>query len=304
MYVAFVSSTDRCPRCGKVHMITDGTTGEMFCGKCGFVVTERIEESAPEWRSFSKDVHENRSRTGTPTSLAMHDRGLSTIIGPANKDASGRPLSASMKSNIERLRTWDNRGQVHLSIERNFRQAFSELDRLKDKLALSDTAIEKTAYIYRKALEKDLARGRSIAALVAACLYAACRDGEIPRTLSEVSNIINVKRKDVARCYRLILKELDLKMPVMDPLKRISRIASRAGLSEKTKRQGLSILKDAIENEITAGKDPMGLAAAALYLSCVMNGENMTQKNIAHAAGITEVTIRNRYKGLRESLKL
>jgi len=294
----------RCPRCGKGPMVTDNTTGEMFCGGCGFVLTERVEESGPEWRSFSKEEHEDRSRTGTPTSLAMHDMGLATIIGPADKDASGKPLSASMKSTIERLRTWDSRSQVHEPVDRNFRQAFSELDTLKDKLALSDAVIEKTAYIYRKALDKGLVRGRSIPGLVAAALYAACRDTETPRTLTDVANGINIKRKDVARCYRLLLRELDLKMPVVDPIKCVARIASKAGLSEKTKRRALQILKDAAEMEISAGKDPMGLAAAALYLSCVMNGENKTQKDVAQAAGVTEVTIRNRYKGLKESLKL
>jgi transcription initiation factor TFIIB len=297
-------SGGRCPRCGKGPMVTDNTTGEMFCGGCGFVLTERVEESGPEWRSFSKEEHEDRSRTGTPTSLAMHDMGLATIIGPADKDASGKPLSASMKSTIERLRTWDSRSQVHEQVDRNFRQAFSELDRLKDKLALSDAVIEKTAYIYRKALDKGLVRGRSIPGLVAAALYAACRDTETPRTLTDVANGINIKRKDVARCYRLLLRELDLKMPVVDPIKCVARIASKAGLSEKTKRRALQILKDAAEIEISAGKDPMGLAAAALYLSCVMNGENKTQKDVAQAAGVTEVTIRNRYKGLKESLKL
>ncbi len=117
-------SGGRCPRCGKGPMVTDNTTGEMFCGGCGFVLTERVEESGPEWRSFSKEEHEDRSRTGTPTSLAMHDMGLATIIGPADKDASGKPLSASMKSTIERLRTWDSRSQVHEPVDRNFRQAF------------------------------------------------------------------------------------------------------------------------------------------------------------------------------------
>lgn len=294
----------RCPRCGKNSMITDSTMAEMFCGNCGFVLPQKIEESRQEWRAFSKEEHESRSRTGNPFSLAMHDMGLFTVIGHANKDVTGKPLSASMKNTIERLRTWDSRSQAHESSDRNFRQAFGELDRLKDKLALSDAVIEKTAYIYRKALEKGLVKGRTIPSLAAAALYAACRDSEVPRTLHDVANGINVKRKDVARCYRLLVRELDLKMPIIDPIKRISRIASKAGLGEKTKRNALLILKDALEIEITAGKDPMGIAAAALYLSCVSNGENRTQKDIAQAAGVTEVTIRNRYKGLKESLKL
>ncbi|ABK78493.1 transcription initiation factor TFIIB [Cenarchaeum symbiosum A] len=298
------SLSEKCQRCGKGSMLTDNDTGEMFCSKCGFVATERAEQAGPEWRSFSKDDGQDRTRTGTPTSLAMHDMGLATIINPANKDATGRPLTASMKSTIERLRTWDSRSQVHEPVDRNYRQAFSELDRLKDKLALSDAVIEKTAYIYRKALDKGLVRGRSILALIAAALYAACRNTETPRTLTDVANGINIKRKDVARCYRLLLRELDLKMPVIDPIKGMSRIASKAGLSEKTKRKAHEYLKEANRIEVSAGKDPMGLAAAALYLACVIIGENKTQKDVAQAAGVTEVTIRNRYKGLKEALKL
>ena len=285
-------------------MLTDNATGERFCGRCGFVISERVEDSGPEWRSFSKEEHEDRSRTGTPTSLAMHDMGLATIIDHANKDVSGKPLSAYMKSTINRLRTWDSRSQVHEPVDRNFRQAFSELDRLKDKLALSDAIIEKTAYIYRKALDRGLVRGRSILGLLAASLYAACRDTETPRTITDVANGINITRKDVSRSYRLLLRELDLNMPVVDPINYMSRIASEAGLSEKVKRRALTILKDASKMEITAGKDPMGLAASALYLSCVMSGENTTQRVIAQAAGVTEVTIRNRCKGLKESLKI
>jgi transcription initiation factor TFIIB len=234
----------------------------------------------------------------------MHDMGLSTTISPLDKDASGKPLSPYVRSTIERLRTWDSRSQVHEPLDRNFRQAFSELDRLKDKLAVGANVIEKAAYIYRKALEKGLVRGRSISALVAAALYAACRDTETPRTLKDIANASNIKKKDIARCYRLLIRELDLQMPVVDPIKCVSRIASKAGLSEKTKRVAIDILKRAEEAKISAGKDPMGLAAAALYVACVMHGENKTQKDVAEAAGVTEVTIRNRYKGLKMALKL
>ncbi len=189
---------EKCPRCVKGTLVTDHESGEMFCSKCGFV------------------EHGDRARAGAPTSLTMHDMGLATIINPTNKDASGKPLTSAMKSTIERLRTWDSRSQVHEPVDRNFRQAFSELNRLKDKLAISDAVIEKAAYIYRKALDKGLVRGRSISALMASALYAACRDTETPRNLKDVEQAANIKRKDIARCYRLLIKELDLKMPVTD----------------------------------------------------------------------------------------
>jgi len=291
----------RCSACTKAKMVLDESTGEVFCSFCGFVETEKITEGGPEWRSFSNDGGD-RSRVGAGTSITMHDMGLSTIIGAQNKDATGKPLESSMKKSIERLRTWDSRSQAHTSSERNLRQALSEMDKLKDKLTLTDTVIEKAAYIYRKAIERKLVKGRSIHGLVAACIYAACRMSETPRTLDDIAMGINIKRKDVARSYRIIFRELDLKIPVADPVKGVSRIASLAGLGEATKRKALILLNKAKKIGMVAGKDPMGIAAAALYLACISTGGNKTQKEISIASGVTEVTIRNRCVGLKKLL--
>jgi len=231
----------RCPSCTKTKIVLDNTTGELFCSFCGFVIPEKIIEGGPEWRSFS-DSGVDRSRVGAGTSITMHDMGLSTIIGQQNKDATGKPLDSSMKKSMERLRTWDSRSQAHSSAERNLRQALSEMDKMKTKLSLSDSVIEKAAYIYRKAIERKLVKGRSIHGLVAACIYAACRNTETPRTLDDIANGINIRRKDVARCYRLVFRELDLKLPVPDVVKGVSRIASIAGLGEKTKRKAIKML--------------------------------------------------------------
>ncbi|RZD37353.1 MAG: transcription initiation factor IIB [Thaumarchaeota archaeon] len=278
-------STPKCPSCGNKKLVADQNTGELCCNRCGLVVADKITDTGAEWRSFAND-----------------GMGLSTIIGAVNKDATGKPLSASMKSSIERLRTWDSRSQAHSSADRNLRQALNEMDKLKDKLALTNAVIEKAAYIYRKAMEKKLVRGRSIHGLVAACLYASCRNTETPRTLNDIAKGINIRRKDVARCYRLIFRELELKMPVVDPVKVISRIASIANLGEKSKRKAIEILNQAKKEGIVAGKDPMGIAAAALYLACISTGEVKSQKEISNASGVTEVTIRNRCAGLRKMI--
>jgi transcription initiation factor TFIIB len=295
---------DRCPRCAGGPMVVDSAGGELFCSNCGYVVKEKIAELGPEWRAFSSEEKDERAHTGMPSSLAMHDMGLATVIGAVDRDASGKSLPASMKATIERLRTWDGRTQIHESIDRNRRQAFSELDRLVDKLKVNDAVVEKAAYIYRKALDKGLIRGRSISAMIAAALYAACRDTETPRTLKDISAISNIRKKELARCYRILFRELDLRMPVVDPAKCVSRIASKAGLQEKTKRRALEILRRADETRTSAGKDPMGLAAAALYVACVLENDTKTQKDVAEAASVTEVTIRNRYKGLKAVLNI
>ena len=297
-----IASGPRCPGCGDKRLVTDDNTGELCCSRCGFVMTEKITDTGAEWRSFSGN-DTNKARTGAATSLAMHDMGLSTVIGAANKDSTGKPLSAGVKSSIDRLRTWDSRTQTHSSADRNLRQALNEMDKLKDKIALTDNVLNSAAYIYRKAMEKKLVRGRSIHGMVAACIYAACRNSETPRTLDDIAGGINIKRKDVARCYRLIFRELELKMPVVDPIKGISRIASIAELSEKSKRKAVSILDQAKKIGGVAGKDPMGMAAAALYLACISTGEAKSQRDISEASGVTEVTIRNRCTGLRKMLK-
>ena len=280
-------------------MLTDNVTGERFCGKCGCVLSDTLQDSGPEWRSFSKEGGTDPTRTGAPTSLAIHDRGLATIINPINRDSTGKPLTSVMKNSIERLRTWDSRSKVNASADRNPRQAFGELSRLKDKLVISDAVVQKAAYIYRKALEKGLVKGRTISALIASALYAACRDAETPRTLKDVADAGNLKKKDIAKCYRLLHQELGIKMPVVNPIQCVARIASKLGITEKTKRHAVKVLEVSQEHKESSCKYPMSLAAAALYLSCVKNGEDKTQRDMAEAANVTEVTIRNRYKGLR-----
>ena len=160
MVQEIINADTVCGRCGKNGMVTDTVTGERFCGKCGYVLSDMIQDSGPEWRSFPKEGGSaDPTRTGSPTSLAIHDRGLATIINPMNRDSSGKPLTSAMKNTVERLRTWDSRSKVNASADRNLRQALSELSRLKDKLSLSNSVVEKAAYIYRKALEKGLIKG-------------------------------------------------------------------------------------------------------------------------------------------------
>jgi transcription initiation factor TFIIB len=268
------------------------------------VMLDNVQESRPEWRTFATtdEPDNSRSRTGMPISLARHDMGLATIIGSEDKDASGRKIDAAMRFTMNRLRTWDRRSQNDTSTQRSLRQAFNELDRLEDKLGLSDSVIEKTAYIYRKVQERGLIRGRSISAILAGAVYIACREMGFPRTLKDITAICNIKRRYIAKAYRLLIVELDLKIPLLDPIKCISRIANNAKISEKTKRLAINIMHDIIKKEISAGKDPMGLAAAVLYLSCLKTDENKIQRYIAEAAGVTEVTVRNRYKNIISEL--
>jgi transcription initiation factor TFIIB len=180
----------------------------------------------------------------------------------------------------------------------------SELDRLAGKVNISPPIKEKAAVVYRKALDKGLVRGRSISAIAAAALYVACRKSGTSRTLREIAEASLVNKKDVARCYRLLLQELNFHMPIADPLTYVSKIAEKNGITGKTQGTAIQILREARLKRFAAGKDPMGMAAAALYIACLQNGERITQKDIAEASGVTEVTVRNRYKALKKQLNL
>jgi transcription initiation factor TFIIB len=239
-----------------------------------------------------------------PLSLSVHDKGLSTVIGEVGRDAFGRTIPRKTMYQMIRLKKWHIRSSYQSSNDRNLSHAMTELARLSDKLHIPKQVKERAALIYRNALDKRLVRGRSISAIAAASLYAACRITGTPRTLHEYANQSTLDKKDLSRCYRLLLRELKLQMPIPKAQFRVPKIAAKIDIGEKTQQTAVDILRRAEDLKTTAGKDPMGLAAAALYIACVMNEEKRTQKMIASAAGVTEVTIRNRYKGLKEVLNL
>jgi transcription initiation factor TFIIB len=278
--------------CKEHLLLNDQESGELVCGKCGCVLQEKTAEERAEWRSLNDGA--DRSRTGDGTYLSKHDRGLATVIGSSNSDVTGKPLSYEMKNTMGRLRIWDSRSQAQSSTDRHLRQAFAELLSLKEKLGLSDAIVEKTAYIYRKAHEKKLTRGRPISAFVCAALYTACRGSDTPRTMKDIEKVSNVKAKQMTKCYGKILQGLDIIIPTVNSAQSVSKIANKVGVSEKTKRTAMSILQEYEKSGRASGKSPTCLAATAVYLAVLENEEGFTQKEVARAANITEVTIRNR----------
>ena len=293
-----------CPVCRNGRrIVTDSESCEIICSNCGIVISDNaLDIARSEWYATGDEEINDKLRAGIHTSLARFDMGLSTIIGRTDRDASGNILDTAMRSRMQRLRTWDIRSQAQSSAAKNRKQAFTQLSILKDKLNLSDAVIEKTAYIYRKAQERLLIRGRTISGMLAAAIYIACREMGTPRTLNDIATVNNMKRKELARNYRLLYFELDLRIPIIDPMKCIVKVANKAILSERTKRQAADIMSKAIRREIPAGRDPMGLAASVLYLSSLSSDEKITQAHLAKAAGVTEVTLRKGAKDLRKEL--
>lgn len=291
-----------CTRCGSDSIILDLENGEEVCGNCGLVLNEDIIDTGPEWRAFTSSEKENRPRTGLGRSYTIYDMGLSTSFN-GNTDGRGNRLDPDTKSRMNKLKRYDNRSKLDDTWGRNLSIAMAELDRLSTALHIPQTVKEQAALIYRKALKKDLIRGRSIDAFVAASLYAACRLNRIPRPLKNVSKASTRGHSEVSRTYRLLLRELNLKMPVDDPMKFVSGIASKLKIRHDTERKAIEILRRAQERNGLSGKDPRGIAAAAIYMSCIENDDKRTQKDVATAAGTTEVTLRNRLRGLENVLQ-
>lgn len=291
---------DVCALCNSTSIVFDSETSETICSSCGMVVRDNIESLGPEWRSYSGEDIESKSRTGMPSSLAFHDMGLSTFISYSNVDANGVAISAEQRNKVQRMRRWNKISSNNRSYHRNLKNAFAILSTIKDKLSLSDTLIEKAAYNYRKALDKKIIKGRSIRALIVAAVYAACRDLAVPRTLEEISVAANTDAIFAGKCYRLLVQNLELRLPVIDSNKYLARIANKAKVSEKTYRVGLDMLSTIKSDPISHGKDPNALAVAVLYAACLKEEENVSQAQVAVAGDISIVTLRKRFQDVRK----
>ncbi|MEM0376561.1 MAG: transcription initiation factor IIB [Thermofilum sp.] len=293
----------KCPQCGSTKLVYDPSRGEVICAECGYVMSEREIDLGAEWRAFTPEERERRSRVGAPIS-SFGVESLVTDIDWGGRDAAGREISLRRKLEMLRLRKWQVRARAQSSMERNLAQAVIELERLSAQLGLPKTVLDRALEIYKRALESNLVRGRSIESVMAAAVYAACRELKLPRTLDEIAVYTRAGRKDVARCYRLLLREASIKVPLPNAADFVPRIGSYLRLSGQTIKAAIEILDKARAAGLTAGKDPAGLAAAAIYIAALQNGEMRTQKEVARAAKVTEVTVRNRYKELVKKLGL
>ncbi len=295
---------EKCPECGGAKLIHDHEKGELICAKCGLIIEENMADAGPEWRAFDSEQRDKRARGGAPVKYMRPNKGLVTEIDQYNRDIRGSKISSKKQAQLYRMRKWHKRASIASSMERNLAIALSELDRIASYLGLPDSIREAAALMYRKCIEKGLIRGRLIESVVAAVVYAICREYGIPRTLDEISKISGMEKKEIGRTYRFISHELELKVPLTDPTHYIPRFASSLKLSGKVQEKAVQLLKKAIGKGLISGRGPTGVAAAAVYIASAVEGERRTQKEVADVAGVTEVTIRNRYRELKRELNL
>ena len=290
-----------CTNCGSVDsFVYDHYAKEATCTGCGMiddVLSEQMISRGREWRSFSTEENDKRSRVGPGEMLSNTARG-STF------NERDTELTFEQRDKYRRLKKYNNRSRIRTSVDRNLMHSMVELDRLASTLGLPPHCKEGAALIYRKVLKKDMVRGRSINGMVAAAAYASIRMNNIVRSLEEVVTASPLEKKEISRCYRLMLRELDIKMPVRDAREFVEKIAEKAGVSQDMQKLATSILAEGYGKRILDGKDPRGLAASALYIACSRAGDRATTQGLlAKASGVTEVTLRNRYKGLEKDFE-
>jgi transcription initiation factor TFIIB len=299
-----VEYIEDCPECGSRSLTRDYERAEIVCNECGLVIDEKIMDMGPEWRAFDYEQRMKRSRVGAPMTYTIHDKGLSTVIDWRNKDSYGKDIAPRKRALIYRLRKWQQRIRVSNATERNLAFALTELDRVASRLVLPRNVRETAAVVYRRAVEKGLIRGRSIEGVAAASLYAACRQCKVPRTLDEIADAAKLNRKEIGRTYRFVSRELGISLKPTTPIDYVPRFGSELDLSGEVQSKAIEILKKAMDQELTSGRGPTGVSAAAIYIASVLLGERRTQREVADVAGVTEVTIRNRYKELAERLDI
>ncbi len=288
----------KCPECGNTNLYVNQEKGEVICKECGLVLEDKMIDFGQEWRDFDSNGQSGR-RGGAPMTYTQADKGLGTQVG-SNADISA--LKGKERQKFYRLQQWQRR--VSTAIERNLRMALTEIKRISSNLNLPDSVEEEASRIYTMAVQKGLVRGRSMEQVVAGTMYITCKRNDSPRTLEEISEVTGLEKKEVAKNSRFVARQLNIKVLPVSPITYIARFSSELKISPATQTKAVKLIERAQKVGLTSGKSPKGVAAASIYVSSLLNAERKTQSKISEISGVTEVTIRNRYKELVRALEL
>jgi len=292
---------ETCTACGSNNSIVDYRHGEVLCKDCGLILNDKVFDFGPEWRAFDEDQMNKRARTGGPIKYAKQNIGLTTEIDRYDRDIKGSAIPTERKAQLYRLRKWQRRSRMGTSVDRNLSIALPELDRMCAHLNVSDNIKEECARWYRKCVNQGIVRGRSIESVIAAIIYLVSRNHHLPKTLDELREVSGVKKKDIGRSYRTICRRLNLRMPVITAADYVPRLASQLKVSGNTEAKAIEMLEKARKKGIIAGKVPISIAAAALFLAGRMTNDKSTQKIISFS-DIPESAIKNRYDELAKEM--
>ena len=302
--------TQSCPEC-QASLVDDIQNGEIICSGCGVVVADQMADYGPESKGSSLEEKMKLARATGQTTYAQHDLGITTEISISTKDFSGKSINSEIANQMHNLRKWQQRVRVSSPRERRLANVLTKIGEACNGLSLPKNVLETASMIYRNLDEKMDVKGKSVASISAATIYMACKQCDVVRSLDEIcqglcaQKEVKAKAKLAARYYRTMVMEMGtFTAPVVTMDKYISKIANLTKTDVRVERLALEIAEKTKNNNIADGKAPNGIAAAYLYVSSVLLGQNVLQRDVSSIAGVTEVTIRNRCKEILTSYQL
>jgi transcription initiation factor TFIIB len=293
-----------CPSCHG-YLIGDLEKGEILCPRCGFVATDQVVDPSPEWKQMDYEERSKHMRVGLPSTFSLHDFGLSTDISSDSRDSHGRYLDPYNRQNAMRMQKWQRRIRTSSSGERSLSIALGKISEASDMLRLPNPIVEEASHIFRKSAKQSVSKSKSIAGMAASSIYLACRRSNVNRSLKEIAKAAGIQSRAAAKYYRLLINEVEKNyVPPPSVQKYISKLVNKEKINARVERLAYELSDKANESEISSGKTPSGLAAAYVYISSVMCGEHIPQREIAEFAEVTEVTVRNRCREILEKFSI
>jgi transcription initiation factor TFIIB len=310
-----------CPECSS-HLIFDVHHGEYICESCGYVVLERMDYCGHETHpNDSKDRLKNMRGSGH-TSFLLMNYGLQTEISVSDRDYNGKPINCTNAECIASMRKLHARLKAS-SEERRIARVLSMIDKVCSKMLLPRSLSETAARIYRSYSSRNNTKGMSVNGNAVAAVYLACKQSCIARGLEEIidsTDFCSNKKSSLRiafRCYKRMamcmtntIESQTVKSPggtfdhVIPLDKYIAKIANRAQVDWRVQKLALEIAHQTEDNILLSGKDPVGIAAAYLYISACLWGYHMYLADIANFSQVTEITIRTRCKEILSSFNL
>jgi len=276
----------QCPSHPDVHLIEDYRAGDLICPECGLVVGDRVVDVGSEWRTFSNEKSNvDPSRVGAAENPLLSSD-LSTMIGRSNSDVAFDASGVAKYQNRKHMS----------SADRALANAFREISNMSDRINLPKTIVDRANLLFKQVHDGRTLKGRSNDAIASACLYIACRQEAVPRTFKEICAVSKVSKKEIGRCFKLILKALETSVDLITTGDFMSRFCSNLGLPPAVQRGATHIARKAVELDIVPGRSPISVAAAAIYMASQASNDKKTQKEIGDIAGVADVTIKQSYK--------
>lgn len=301
----------KCSAC-ESSLIDDTANGEIICSGCGIVVAEQMEDHGPEVKSTRLEDKMKLARATGQTTYSQHDLGIATEISIGTKDFSGKSINSEVASQMNNLRKWQKRVRISSSRDRRLSNVLGKISEVSQNCSLPKNVVETASKIYRSLDSKHIqVKGKSVLSISAAVIYLACKQCAIVRSLEEIIQATTpmkeakAKVKLASRYYRTLVMELGtVTAPVLTMDKYISKIANMTNTDTRVERLALEIAVKTKNRSITDGKAPNGIAAAYLYVSSILLGQSILQRDVSSVSGVTEVTIRNRCKEILSNSKL